>query len=922
MPFLCTGLALVAGSVILLQIALTRVFAITMWHHLAYMVISLALLGFGAAGSLLTARRSGAGTANPAGALAALSGAYGLSVFAAFFLVSQVQVDTLEIWSDKQNVLRLGLTAAAVFVPFFFAGAAVGLALTRFAKHANRLYSFDLLGSALGGAASVWILAREGGSAAVLLAGCMGAAGGSAFALAAGRKAFLVSCLPLALCAGVFAAFVAGPLRDRWQIPFAPGKEFTRYQDRLDELDRIPSSTAEVEVGPLQRLPPLIGGDFGLQWLRAIDDLGRLIGQDGSAPTTMYKDAARFAEMPFLRDTQAASAYTCREATGAGEPKVLVIGVGGGADVMVALEHGARHVTAVEINRAMIDVVSERYDDFLGGLFRPGAHPFSDKIELVHGEGRAFVRGTDERYDVIQMSGVDSFTALSTGAYTLSESYLYTVEAVKDFYAHLEEGGYVNYSRFILSFPQQPRESLRLANIAYTALDELGIADPSTHIAVFRGQIWASTLIKRGAFTPAELAALEELAARNGFWGLVFDPLRPPARSDEPHPGTDRVAQWDFHVAVTERRVAGLEKLHAPHDVVLQLTDAFRLAFAGDRAGAEHLVRELTEPLPVPEREQADATLRKLVEETATRARLNDASFDHSLECYSTLLRGTADERAAFVAGYEYDLSPCTDDDPFFFNYYRYRNLLKKERSKAVTDLAYTHDYPVGHVVLVSSLLQITLVALLLILLPLARVSRRGAPTGARIQVFLYFAALGAGFMFVEIVLMQKMVLFLGHPTHAVTVVLTALLAFAGLGSLLAARFDARRAAPFRWLALVVPLCVLLEAALVDRVLPELLGLPFAGRVAAVVALLAPLGLVLGMPFPLGLRRIAARWPELLPWAWAINAFLSVFTSIFCILLGMALGFSAVLVVAAFVYAAGLVVFAGPSGDGRARAAA
>ena len=101
---------------------------------------------------------------------------------------------------------------------------------------------------------------------------------------------------------------------------------------------------------------------------------------------------------------------------------------------------------------------------------------------------------------MIQLSGVDSFTALSTGAYTLSESYLYTTEAVRDFYARLAEGGYLHYSRFIMQAPKQPRETLRLANIARAALEELGIADPAAQIAVFQGFDWASTLIKKGRF--------------------------------------------------------------------------------------------------------------------------------------------------------------------------------------------------------------------------------------------------------------------------------------------------------------------------------------------------------------------------------------------------------------------------------------
>jgi hypothetical protein len=165
--------------------------------------------------------------------------------------------------------------------------------------------------------------------------------------------------------------------------------------------------------------------------------------------------------------------------------------------------------------------------------------------------------------------------------------------------------------------------------------------------------------------------------------------------------------------------------------------------------------------------------------------------------------------------------------------------------------------------------------------------------------------------MFVEIALMQKFVLFLGHPIYAVTVVLTSLLAFAGLGSLLAGRLGAVTPGRIRMLAGFVVGLVLCGALASSQLLPPLLAWPFPARVAAAVSLLAPLALVLGMPFPLGIRIVSETAPGLVPWAWAVNGFLSVFSSIFCIVLAMSIGFSRVLFVAALVYACGFLALAG-----------
>jgi hypothetical protein len=317
--------------------------------------------------------------------------------------------------------------------------------------------------------------------------------------------------------------------------------------------------------------------------------------------------------------------------------------------------------------------------------------------------------------------------------------------------------------------------------------------------------------------------------------------------------------------------------------------------------------------LPAEQRAAAGDTIRSVVQSEVARVKPDLQAFAQTRRSFGTLLGGSASERSAFVDAYEYDVSPSSDDAPFFFNYYRYSGLLRGRRdtAKARTASDYYHpDYPVGHVILLASLAQITLFAGLCILLPLRAVSRTGARPAQSWRIFLYFAALGMGFMFIEIVLMQKLVLFLGHPTYAITVVLTTLLAFAGLGSLAASAIREISPRALRLLLGVIVVLVLGCIGAIDRLLPPLLGWAFALRVGVVVALLAPLGLALGMPFPLGIRVLDARHPPLVPWAWGINAFLSVFSSIFCIVLAMMVGFSSVLILAAAVYALGLLAFA------------
>ncbi|MBL8768088.1 MAG: hypothetical protein JNL94_12010 [Planctomycetes bacterium] len=888
------GIFVLAGSIILFQVALTRVFAIMMWHHFTYMVVSIALLGFGAAGSFLTARAEGLKHDAPSKPVARAALWYGIAVVVTLLLATQLRVNTLKLWSEPSNLGALLLLYGLITIPLFLGGYAVGLALTRFAAHANKIYFADLVGSAAGGAASVALLDAFGGAPTVVLAGAFGALGALAFASGVPGLVRKFAVPVLATC--VFAASVTGLGRPlglpayEIDVPFATDKEINDLAGTHLDM-RLPSATAEVQVSTnIENGPPIMGGNFG-----ALDEMKldlRAVAQDGTAPTQMFKDAADIARFKFLDDTQAASGYRAFAARGGKDPEVLVIGVGGGVDVMVALAHGASRVDAAEINRAMIRMVTEEYDDYLGGLFRPGAHPYSDKIHLVNSEGRSFMRNSDRRYDLIQMSGVDSFTALSTGAYTLSESYLYTVDAVKEFYEHLKDGGIVTYSRYILSWPKRPRETLRLANIAITALTELGIDDPSSHLAVFQGSSWASTMIKRGPFTRAEIDDLHRFAVAEGFRGFVFDPLFEPGKDLLPLPGDVESALRLFVNAQAPNA--------APADVdgaVAALRHA-TLAEASGLAGT---------PAPPTPPSLRDA-LAPRAGEMIAYLRTNSEPFLKTRDIFFHLLRATPAEKERFLADYPYDVSPCTDDTPFFFNYYRYSGLWSKHGRDGVEsseDKAFHPEYPVGHMILLSSLAQIVLLGVALILLPLRALAKKGIQSPHKGRILTYFAALGVGFMCIEIVLMQKVVIVLGHPTYALSVVLSSLLGFAGIGSFLAAKLDARCPKTLMRLGLAVAVLIVVTAIGMNVLPPMLLGLGFGVRVLAVVLLLAPIGIALGMPFPTGVRALESTSPQLVPWAWAINGFSSVFASLACIVASMAVGFTVVFVAAAVIYLVG-----------------
>jgi predicted membrane-bound spermidine synthase len=271
---------------------------------------------------------------------------------------------------------------------------------------------------------------------------------------------------------------------------------------------------------------------------------------------------------------------------------------------------------------------------------------------------------------------------------------------------------------------------------------------------------------------------------------------------------------------------------------------------------------------------------------------------------YRTLL--IAPDVRAVYAAQAADLAPATDDRPFFNHRTRwsrvgldaFTDVFKQEDRGRIA----LEDRPVAEVALLTLLLQAVLVAAGLILAPLVRFSRDGLATPSRARLLVYFAGLGLGFITIEIALLQRFTLFLGQPVYTYAVVLASLLVFTGAGAYLAGRF---RSAPRRTLTRVLPLvpaALLLTALGTPAVFSAALGLALGWRIVLSVLLIAPLGFLLGMPFPTGLRIAAAEAPPLVPWAWGVNGFFTVIGSVAALMLGMALGFRLVLAIAAGFY--------------------
>lgn len=792
------AIALLSAAALGYEILLMRLFSIIQWHHFAYMMISVALLGYGAAGTLVALSQRVL-SAHFQSFFVGGAALFGITAVAGFLLAQQVAFNPLEILWDPQQPLRLLAVYALLFVPFFCAALCVCLTFTRFAGQPHRIYSFDILGAGAGCLGILAMLFVTTPSGALELIGALGLVAAAIAASAGGSR---TRALPAALLGA--AVIVAFGLPEDWtRLRPSPYKELSQtlaiggtriVADRSSPMGLV--TVVESSVIPFRHAP-------GLSLNATMEpppQLGVFI--DGDGPSALVHDDGRRESLAYLDGLTSALAYHLLE-----RPSVLVLGAGAGADVLQAIYHRAGAIDAVEIDPRVIDLVQNEFGAYSGRLYS------APTVRVHIAEARGFVAGHGGHYDLVQVALLDAFSASSAGLYALSQSYLYTVEALQEYLDHLNPGGFLAITRWV-HLP--PRDVLKLFATAVTALERRGTAQPAQQLALIRGWRTATLLVKNGAFTSADIAALKEFCRARSF-------------DVEYYPG----------IVATE----------------------------------------------------------------ANRYNILEQSFFHD-----GALALLGDERAAFFDRYKFDIVPATDDKPYFFHFFKWRTLPELMAWKGRGGLPLL-DW--GYPVLVATLIQSVLAALLLILFPLWLTSRRPdqgeVPALSRTREAVYFLAIGFAFMFVEIAFIQKFLLFLSHPLYAVAVVLSAFLIFAGLGSRYSGRLRPAGGTSVErgvtWPVTAISLIALLYLVILPGVFRQLMPLPDVVKIVLAMGLIAPLGFAMGMPFPLGLAGVARRFPPFIPWAWAINAFASVVAAILATLLAIHLGFSAVVLLAVLLYA-------------------
>lgn len=497
------AVALVSAAALAYEILLMRLFSITLWHHFAYMIISLALLGWGASGALLTlAQRAVQQRFAPL--FCAAAAAFGLTAIGCFALAQRVPFNPLELLWDPRQPAYLLAVYLLLLLPFLCAGACVCMALTRFRGAQSRIYSVDILGAGAGSLGIVALLFVVAPADALQMIGALGCVAAAVGWIECGGRRRWPALASVALAGGLLllpAAWLApvmSPYKELSQTLRIPGARVVAQ--RSSPLGLV--SVVESPRIPLRHAPGLsltASTEPPPQWGVFTDGegLNALTRFDGQRESLAHLDQISSA-LPY---------HLLRR------PHVLVLGAGAGADVLQAHYHGARRIDAVELNPQVVELVQGPFAAAAGGVYGPMAR--------VHvAEARGFIAASRERYDLIQVALLDSFSASSAGLYALAENYLYTIEAVQDDLRHLQPGGLLAFTRWV-TLP--PRDALKLFAAAVAALERSGISDPGARLALIRSWKTSTLLVKNGAFTPEDIAAIKGFCLARSF-DLAFYP--------------------------------------------------------------------------------------------------------------------------------------------------------------------------------------------------------------------------------------------------------------------------------------------------------------------------------------------------------------------------------------------------------------
>jgi SAM-dependent methyltransferase len=864
------GVGLVAGAVIALQICIMRIFSVGSWAHFGSLVVSLAMLAFGLVSAVMCI-----GKGFFARHWRAVAGAslvlFAPLLVAANLLAQQVPFNAIFLLSDPNQKWRLAANFALYLVPFLAGALFLGTVFLKADRFFARVYFADLVGAGLGGLlflGTLFLLPPENLVVTPIL---LALAGGLCWFRAAlpSRALRPTAALLAAGALAVAAHFVLPPMLglNTLAVSDYKGVSYARKfpDSHLVYRDYSPFGDITVYGSSYLHFAPGLSDNaaFNLPQVPENAYLGLYI--DGEGPSGIIRDL-KPEETAYFRFLPMVYPYLVAK-----NPDTFVIQFGGGISTDVALRDGSKSVTVAESNPAILKAfrTDPTLKSFTGDVLN------DPRVHVVDYDGRLFLAGHPDSYDVVDLSLADSAGLSAPGGFAIVEKYGYTRQAMETYMRALKPGGILSVTLWNKEEP--PKSVLKL----YATIAEAARAvDPdaatrdqpqAVENSLFAVSTYLSTatvLYKKGGFTPAEVQTLRDHTHAMSFDDIYYPGIPFDAAA------TDKLLS-DYRNAIFSDAPSPAAGKAAPADAASGAAPAAGGADTSDDVDDDGGAGPAPKVLP---------------------------STEMGRLAFHALVYGGWPEIAE---RYVFDTRALTNDRPYFAAYVKPRDLPNLlDRLEIVQD-------EWGYLLLWATLGIAGIAAASLVIIPLVfgwRTVFSAAPGKGR--AILYFACLGLGYIVVEVGLIADYTLALNNATVSASILITAMLVFSGLGSLTAERTLDRARSVLPIILLAIGAILIGYGFFLDRALVLIGTLPYGLRLLICFFTVAPPAYLMGFPMPTAMTWLARLGKEhMFLWAWGINGCFSVVGAAAVPLIATAFGLSTVLTIGGVAYLVAIPAF-------------
>jgi hypothetical protein len=769
------AIGLISAAIIAFQLILMQILSYVQWYHFAYMIISIALLGFGAAGTFLTIFQQKLEknyyTLFP---FLLIVTAILIPVVVGIANSEAVRFDSLLIFQDSRHIGKLILTYFIFFLPFLTGALAIGMSFSKFADRIGKIYFSNLIGSGIGGIIALffmqWIIPEQQSFAVAILAFL-----GGIVSLPKNKKSLIRIIVPLSTLILIILFFYPPRLTPSEYKDIS--KTMLLPDAKVEYQKSTPHGFVEIVSSPILRYAPGVSLAY-----RDSFPIRKVVFNNGNWMGCLLPQPLEANETNILDYTPQALPYHIDNIKNA-----LIINAGTGENVLLALSQQVARITANETNPEIFNILRQSFEGFY-------------QVQPYQTMPRTLLTPDTNKYDLIELPIIGSFFG-NSGLNAVEPRYELTIEALREMWSKLSEKGMISLSCW-MDYPV--RNAYRLLATISLLLDENDIAHPPHHVVAIRSWCAITFLVKKSPFKRDEINKVRLFCENRMF-----------------------------------------------------------------------------DPLVLPEKQEIERDKYNILQDTTF--------FTHVDQLLSH-------EKETLIRQYPYRIHPTTDDRPFFFQFVRFKQipqLISSIREKNFPFL------DIGYVLIILTFVQIVLIAAIFILLPL---SFRPWKSRNKKWVLMYFSGLGLAYMFLEMVFIQHFTFYFGEPTYAASATLGILLFTSGLGSYYSGKSQNNKKMRLT-IPLVIAAILVLYAFVLSPILTATIGIALPLKIMIAVVLLGTLGFFLGMPFPIGIDYLSGKNTDDIPWAWALNGYFSVISTVLATIISVELGYLLLLSMAAFIYA-------------------